>query len=102
MRGNHPGLIPISEKLTKKQQRNMNMLESDRNGNEALLSAANSFSRNVNDTELIMTSRIWHMDLRIASSFGIKTADRVWQTSLTEELKISVSSARNATDRCGI
>ena len=36
-----------------------------------------------------MASRIWHMDLRIASSFGIKTADRVWQTSLTEELKIS-------------
>ena len=33
--------------------------------------------------------------------FWIKTADRVWQTSLTEELKISVSPARNATDRCG-
>ena len=46
-----------------------------------------------------MTSRIWHMDLRVASSFGIKTADRVWQTSLTEELKISVSLARDATDR---
>ena len=55
IRGNHPGLIPISEKLTKKQQRNMNMLESDWNGIEALLSAANSFSRNVNDTELVMT-----------------------------------------------
>ena len=37
----------------------MNMLESDWNGNEALLSAANSLSRNVNDTELVMTSRIW-------------------------------------------
>ena len=70
IRGNYPGLIPVSEKLTKKQQRNMNMLESDRNGNEALLSAANSFSRNVNDTELVMTSRIWHMDLRVAPSFG--------------------------------
>ena len=65
IRRNHPGLIPISEKLKKKQQRNMNMLESDRNGNEALLSAANSFSRNVNDTELVMTSRIWRMDLRV-------------------------------------
>ena len=73
IRGNHPGLIPISEKLTKKQQRNMNMLESDGNGNEALLSAANSFSRNVNGIEPVMTSRIWHMDLqnvRVASSFG--------------------------------
>ena len=29
IRENHPGLIPISEKLTKKQQRDMNMLESD-------------------------------------------------------------------------
>ena len=55
---NHPGLFPISEKLTKKQQRNMNILESAWNGNEVLLSAANSFSRNVNDIELIMTSRI--------------------------------------------
>ena len=50
----------------------MNMFESDRNGNEALLSAANSFSRNVNDTELVMTSRIWHMDLRVAPSFGLR------------------------------
>ena len=25
---------------------------------------------NVNDTELVMTSRIWHMDLRVAPSFG--------------------------------
>ena len=55
---------------THKKQRNMNMLESDLNGNGALLSAANSFSRNVNDTELVMTSRIWNMDLRVASSFG--------------------------------
>ena len=31
------------------------------NGYKALLSAANSFSRNVNDIELVMTSRIWHM-----------------------------------------
>ena len=27
IRGNHPGLIPISEKLTKKQQRNMNTVK---------------------------------------------------------------------------
>ena len=54
----------------KKQQRNMNMLESDWNGNEALSSAANSFSRNVNDTELVMTSRIWRMDIRVSFSFG--------------------------------
>ena len=70
IRGNHPGLIPISEKLTKKQQRHMNMLESDRNDNEALLSAANSFSPNVNDTELVMTSRIWRLDLSVSFSFG--------------------------------
>ena len=69
-KGVQPELIPISEKLTEKQQRNMNMLESDWNGNEALLSAANSFSRNVNDTELVMTSRIWRWDLRVSSSFG--------------------------------
>ena len=31
----------------------------------------------------------------------MKTADRVWQTSLTEEMNISHSPARNATDRCG-
>ena len=56
IRENHPGLIYISENTIKKQQQsNMNMLESDWNGIEALLSAANSFSRNVNDTELVMT-----------------------------------------------
>ena len=34
--------------------------------------------------------------------FWIKTADKVWQTRLTEELKISqFLLARNATDRCG-
>ena len=27
IRGNHPGLIPISEKLTKKQQRSMNTVK---------------------------------------------------------------------------
>ena len=66
----------------------MNMLESDWSGNEALLSAANSFSRKENDTELVMTSGIWHMDLKGSIQFWIKTVDRVWQTSLTEELKI--------------
>ena len=52
--GNHPGLIPISEKLTRKLRRNMNVFESDLNDNEALLSAANSFlfSQNINDSLL--------------------------------------------------
>ena len=36
-----------------------------------------------------MTSCIWHMDYKGSIQFWIKTADRVWQTSLTEELKIS-------------
>ena len=48
----------------------MTMLESEWNGTEALLSTANSFSQNVNDIELVMTSRIWRMDLRVSSSFG--------------------------------
>ena len=46
----------------------MNMLEIDWNGNKALLSAANTSSRNVNYTKLVMTSHIWHMDLRVSSS----------------------------------
>ena len=58
------------KKKKKKKQRNVNILESNWNGNEALLSAANSFSRNVNDTELVMTSRIWRKDFRVSSSFG--------------------------------
>ena len=51
------------------------MLESYRNGNEALLSAANSFSPNVNDTVLVMTSRIWHMDLKLDKDGGQSLAD---------------------------
>ena len=35
VKGNHPGLIPISEKFTRKLQRNMNVSESDLNDNEA-------------------------------------------------------------------
>ena len=66
----------------------MNMLESDCNGNEALLSATNSFSRNVNDTELLDNSYLAH-GLKGSIQLWIKTADRVRQTSLTEELNIS-------------
>ena len=36
-----------------------------------------------------MTYRIRRMDLRVSSSFWKKTAGKLWQTSLTEELKIS-------------
>ena len=66
------------------------MLESDGNGNEALLSAANSFSRNVNDTDRACydISYLAH-GLKGIIQFWIKTADKVWQTRLTEELKIS-------------
>ena len=60
IKGNHLGLIPISEKLTKNQKRNTNMLVSDWNGNEALLSAANSVSRNINDTDLVFGACMEH------------------------------------------
>ena len=71
IRENHPRLIPISEKLTKKRTTKKYEYVGKRlKWNEALLSAANSFSRNVNDTELVMTSRIWRMNLRVSSSFG--------------------------------
>ena len=54
VKGNHPGLIPISEKIMRKRQRNMNVFDSDLKDNKALLSAANSFlfSQNVNDSLL--------------------------------------------------
>ena len=35
-----------------------------------------------------MTSRIWRMDFKGIIQFWIKTADKVWQTRLTEELKM--------------
>ena len=54
VKGNHHGVIPISEKFTRKLQRNGNVFESDLNDNEALLSAANSFlfSQDINDSLL--------------------------------------------------
>ena len=36
VKGNHPGLIPISEKIMRKRQRNKNVFESDLNDNKAL------------------------------------------------------------------
>ena len=70
IRVNHSGLVPISEKLMKKKKtKKYECVDKRLKWQLGLVIRCKPFSGNVNDTGLVMTSRIWHIDLRAASNF---------------------------------